>query len=199
MSISNRFVRRFKFLQSQSKTQTPMKEVMHDVPMPSVEATVLAMSISNKFARRLEFLQYQYEVQAAMEEVVHDIPNFDDKGHYIIDDQAKLNDEFKQVIGIRYHDQELKMEECVSDPIDVGVGVNVGVTTNSELKLVLNECVIESVHFLAIVGEMPTKGVDEFVLFSFKDGGIARVTKASRDIGVKMHEVIIPRNIVGLA
>ncbi|KAH1129598.1 hypothetical protein J1N35_000976 [Gossypium stocksii] len=88
------------------------------------------------------------------------------------------------------------MEEDVTDQtniiVDVRVGVNVKVAVKSELKPDLNEGVIEPVHFLIIVKKMETEGVDEFIPFSFTEGGKVQATRASCDIGVRMREVIIP-------
>ncbi|KAH1107019.1 hypothetical protein J1N35_010787 [Gossypium stocksii] len=129
-----------------------------------------------------------------MEELVHDVPHSYDEGQYTIDDHVELNGEVQQEIGIGDHDEDLNKEESFSDPINVivyvGVGVKVRVATSTELKLDLNKGVIEPVHFLAIIREMSTEEVDEFVLFSFEGEGKAQATRALRNIGVRMHEVL---------
>ncbi|KAH1046627.1 hypothetical protein J1N35_037411, partial [Gossypium stocksii] len=50
---------------------------------------------------------------------------------------------------------------------------------------ILNKSVDELIYFLAIIEEVPTEEVDDFVSFSFNDEGKARVNKASRDMEVK--------------
>ncbi|KAH1128718.1 hypothetical protein J1N35_000096 [Gossypium stocksii] len=95
------------------------------------------------------------EVNTLIQEVIYDIPNFDDEDHYTVVNHIKLNDKVHQEIVTRNHDEDLKMEEGASDPIDIVV--NVGVVINTEFKLVLNEGVMEFVHFLVIVGESQLK------------------------------------------
>ncbi|KAH1055963.1 hypothetical protein J1N35_034028 [Gossypium stocksii] len=60
------------------------------------------------------------------------------------------------------------MEEGVSNPIDIvaniGVGVEVEVTTDIELESFLVERLNKSIDFLALVGEMLTKENDEFIV-----------------------------------
>ncbi|KAH1073532.1 hypothetical protein J1N35_025860 [Gossypium stocksii] len=90
----------------------------------------------------------------------------------------------------------------VFDPININieeevvVDVEVELTTNLELKYILNESVDELIHFLAITKEVSTKKVDEFFTFSFEEKGNARVTKASRDMEGKKFEKIIPRKMI---
>ncbi|KAK5846501.1 hypothetical protein PVK06_002791 [Gossypium arboreum] len=79
-----------------------------------------------------------------------------------------------QEFGIGY-DKELKIAEVVFDLINFGIDVivdlevDVTLTINLELKLILSEGVNESTHLLAIEEETPTEEVDEFISFSFDD------------------------------
>ncbi|KAK5845807.1 hypothetical protein PVK06_002036 [Gossypium arboreum] len=54
-----------------------------------------------------------------MEEVVRDVFNPDDEDHYIVVNHVQLNNEVQQEFGIKDHDEELQMKDCVTDPIDI--------------------------------------------------------------------------------
>ncbi|KAH1114989.1 hypothetical protein J1N35_008367 [Gossypium stocksii] len=72
-------------------------------------------------------------------------------------------------------EKELKIAEVIFDLINFGIDVilylevDVTLTTNLELKLILSEDVNDSTHLLAIEEEMPTEEVDKFISFSFDD------------------------------
>ncbi|KAH1064094.1 hypothetical protein J1N35_029081 [Gossypium stocksii] len=104
--------------------------------------------LEDKVTQMNEFYQKQSEVNTPTEEVMYDVTEFNDKDHCIIVNQVELNYKVQQVIRIRDHDEDLNMEG-VSNPIDVGVRVDVELTGDSELKSCLIECVIKPVHFLA--------------------------------------------------
>ncbi|KAH1096234.1 hypothetical protein J1N35_013155 [Gossypium stocksii] len=84
------------------------------------------------------------------------------------------------------------MDEVVSNLIDVVVELDLVVATHTELQSTLNESVKESIHFLAMVEELPTKEVKEFISLSFDKRGKARATKIPRNMEVKKLEAIIP-------
>ncbi|KAK5793666.1 hypothetical protein PVK06_034818 [Gossypium arboreum] len=96
------------------------------------------------------------------------------------------------------------MDETVSDPIDVELDiiidvapdVKVKVTTNIELKLILNGGVEELIHLLAIAKKESTKEIDEFNSFSSDKGIKARVTKTSRNMERRKLEGIIPLEMI---
>ncbi|KAK5838985.1 hypothetical protein PVK06_007736 [Gossypium arboreum] len=119
-------------------------------------------------------------------EVVHDISNLDYENHYITVNHPKLDYKSWQEFGIRYHEDKLKTVEGIFDPIDIvldkATDVVVALTTNIELEPISNENVDEPIHFLAIVGEIRTKEVDGFILFSFDDEIKDQANKASTDI-----------------
>ncbi|KAK5835778.1 hypothetical protein PVK06_011485 [Gossypium arboreum] len=54
-----------------------------------------------------------------------------------------------------------------------GVATNIGLTVAIDTKLqsFLSESIMELIHFLAIVGKVPTKEVEEFILFFFNNRG----------------------------
>ncbi|KAH1097447.1 hypothetical protein J1N35_014368 [Gossypium stocksii] len=96
------------------------------------------------------------------------------------------------------------MDEAFSNPIDVEsniivdlvADVKVEVTTNMELKLLLNESVEELIHFLAIAEKVPAEKIDEFNLFSSDKGNKAQVTKTSYDIEGRKLKAIIPQKMI---
>ncbi|KAH1046460.1 hypothetical protein J1N35_037244 [Gossypium stocksii] len=141
-------------------------------------------------------------MQTPMEELIHDVPNSHQEDHYIDVDHDELKGNVQQDFGTGASNKILKMKKSVSDPTDIEVDVKVVVavkvviTTNLEIQSFLSESVDELIHFLAIVGEMPTKEIDEFVSFSFNDGGKARATKSSLGIGVRKVKVIIPQKTI---
>lgn len=127
------------------------------------------------------------------EEVVHDVPNFDLEGPLgIIVDHPELDNSSQQEFETGDHGDELDMAEAASDPIDVAVDIDLTVATDTELKLILSESVKKPIHFLAIVGEMPTEEAKESVSFSFNDRGKAQAIEISRNMEMRNLEAIIP-------
>ncbi|KAH1073260.1 hypothetical protein J1N35_025588 [Gossypium stocksii] len=85
-------------------------------------------------------------------------------------------DEIQSKLVTEDHGGELNIVEMVFDSIDIieelsiKVEVMDEVTTNMELKPILNESVEELIHFLAIAEKVPAEEIDEFNLFSSKKG-----------------------------
>ncbi|KAH1092219.1 hypothetical protein J1N35_019476 [Gossypium stocksii] len=90
-----------------------------------------------------------------LEEVVYDVPNSNNKDCYIV---------------IKHH---VFNPINIEVDVEVEVAVYVAITTNMELQLILSESMDKSVHFLVIFEETPTKKVEEFISFSFDNGGKA--------------------------
>ncbi|KAK5826177.1 hypothetical protein PVK06_021092 [Gossypium arboreum] len=137
-----------------------------------------------------KMLQKISEALPLREEVMHDVPNLDPEDPCINVDHLKLENSSQKEFGTKYHRDKLNMAKAISNlidieldiTVDVATNLKVEVTTNIELKPILNESVDEPIHFLAIVGKVPAKEVDEFNSFSFDKDNKARVTKTSRDM-----------------
>ncbi|KAK5842578.1 hypothetical protein PVK06_004952 [Gossypium arboreum] len=125
-----------------------------------------------------KMLQEIYEALPPKEEFVQDVPNLDLEDPYIIVDHPESNNSSQQELATDDHGDELNMSKVVSDlinvetniKVDVAIDVKVEVTTNMKLKLILNKSVKEPIHFLAIAENVPVKEIDEFYLFSSKNG-----------------------------
>ncbi|KAK5825655.1 hypothetical protein PVK06_020513 [Gossypium arboreum] len=74
---------------------------------------------------------------------MHDVPNLDPDDPCIFIDHSELNSSSQQEFGSIDHRDELNMAEEDSDPIYVESNITVGLTTNIELKPILNESVEE--------------------------------------------------------
>ncbi|KAK5839797.1 hypothetical protein PVK06_008637 [Gossypium arboreum] len=113
---------------------------------------------------------------------MHDVPNLDPGNPCIIIDHPILDCRSQQKFGTEDHGDDLNMAEVVSNPIDIESEITIDVATNvkveltidMEHKLILNESVEEPIHFLAIVGKVPSEEVDEFDSLSFEKGNKAR-------------------------
>lgn len=151
----------------------------------------------NQMSCMIEMLRQISEALPPLEEVVHDVPNFDVENHCIVIDHLDLNGENQQEFGIR-DEEELKIAEQVSNLVDlaadVTIDVEVELTTDLKLKLILSASVDQPTYFLAMVYETPTEEVDEFISLLFDDEVKDQFNRSSRNIEVKMLEVIIPRN-----
>ncbi|KAH1097361.1 hypothetical protein J1N35_014282 [Gossypium stocksii] len=138
----------------------------------------------------MNFFEKNSQASTPLEEVTHDVTNFDLKDQCTFNKNLELNLESQQEFRIR-DGNKLNITEEIFDPIkidievEVVVDVEVQLTTNLELKPILNERVDESIHFLAIIEEVLTKEIDEFILFSFNEEDKARVNRTSRDMEVK--------------
>ncbi|KAH1047098.1 hypothetical protein J1N35_037882 [Gossypium stocksii] len=138
------------------------------------------------------------------EYVVHDVPNLDPEDPRSIIDHLELDNSSQQEFGTEDHGDKLNMDEIVSNPIDVGLdiiidvvaNVKVEVTTNVELKWILNRGVEELIHLLAIAKKVLAEEIDEFDLFSSDKGIKARATKTSHDMERGKLEAIIHRKMI---
>ncbi|MBA0791102.1 hypothetical protein Gohar_015701 [Gossypium harknessii] len=125
--------------------------------------------LSNMSDMMAKMIKEISEVLPPRKEDMSDIHNLDHENLGIIDDHDKIH------------------VETVSNPIDIVTELTVKLkvedelTTNMELKSILNESVKEPIHFLDIAKMVPIKEVNEFDSFSFKNGSKARATKASRN------------------
>ncbi|KAH1031540.1 hypothetical protein J1N35_043714 [Gossypium stocksii] len=166
--------------------------------MPSCEITNSSNSklLSNMSEISQIFLRAFSSFVPPREEVVHDVPNFDLEDPRIIIDHPELDNNSQQEFETGDHGDELNMAEAAFDPIEVVVDMDLIVVTNTELKLIFSEIVKNAIHFLAIVGEMPTKEAEEFVSFSFDDRGNVRAIEISRNMEMRNLEAIIPRKII---
>ncbi|KAK5775735.1 hypothetical protein PVK06_043673 [Gossypium arboreum] len=101
---------------------------------------------------------------------MHDVPNLDLEKPCFIIDPPELDNNSQQKFGIEDNGDELNMTKVVSDPtdiesnitVDVAIDVKVEVTTNMELKSILNGGVEELIHLLAIVEKLLVEEIDEF-------------------------------------
>ncbi|KAK5770404.1 hypothetical protein PVK06_046554 [Gossypium arboreum] len=130
------------------------------------------------------------------EEVEHDVPNLDSEDPCFIVDHLEFDNSSQQEFEIGYNGDELNMAEAVSNLIDVEITITVKLTTNMELKSILNESVEEPIHFLAIVEKVPVEEIDKFNSFSFDMGNKARMKKTSRDMEGRKLEEIIPQKMI---
>ncbi|KAK5794597.1 hypothetical protein PVK06_035836 [Gossypium arboreum] len=139
--------------------------------------------MSDQLSFMIKLLQQRYKANTLLENVRHDVPNFDLKDHCIVMNYPDFNGKSQQKFGSGDHEDELQITENVSDPIDIGVDVaaeiKIALTTNIKLKSFLNESVVEPIHFLAKIKEVPTKETEKFILFSFDNENKARVNRAS--------------------
>ncbi|KAH1056255.1 hypothetical protein J1N35_034320, partial [Gossypium stocksii] len=86
-----------------------------------------------------------------------------------------------------------------SDLIDVESNITVGLTTNVELKPILNESEEEPIYFLSITKKVPAEKIDEFDSFSSINSNKNQVTKTSCDVeGRKLEAIITQKMIWGL-
>ncbi|KAH1114810.1 hypothetical protein J1N35_008188 [Gossypium stocksii] len=107
----------------------------------------------------------------------------------ITENQLELNLKNQQEFG--FEDEiELHRTEEIFDLINMEIDVELEV---EELQPIMNESVKESIHFLAITDEVPTKEMDEFISFSFDEEDKAWVDRTSYDMEAKWLKVIIPR------
>ncbi|KAH1031017.1 hypothetical protein J1N35_043191 [Gossypium stocksii] len=113
---------------------------------------------------------------------MHDVPNLDPEDPCFIVNHPKLDNSSQQEFEIRDHEDELNMVKAISDLVDIETTITVEVTTNMELKPILNESVEEPIHFLAIAEKVPAEEIDKFNSFSFNKGNKARMTKTSHDM-----------------
>ncbi|KAH1056699.1 hypothetical protein J1N35_034764, partial [Gossypium stocksii] len=63
-------------------------------------------------------------------------------------------------------------------------------------KQILNECVEEPIHFLAIAKKVLAEEINEFDLFSSEKGNKNRLTKTSRNIEGRKLEAIRLQKII---
>ncbi|KAK5795139.1 hypothetical protein PVK06_036397 [Gossypium arboreum] len=144
------------------------------------------------------------EALPLQEEIIHDVLKSDQDGHFILDNRLDLDNGNPKELGIGDHDDKLKITKSVSDPINVEIDITVDlvsdvkvkVTTNMELKPILNKRVEKPIHFLAIAEKVPTEEVDEFNSFSSDNGNKARATKTSRNTEGRKLEAIIPQKTI---
>ncbi|KAH1046273.1 hypothetical protein J1N35_037057, partial [Gossypium stocksii] len=108
-------------------------------------------------------IQRRYKENTLLENVGYDVPNYDPKDHYTVMNYPDFNGEM----------------------VDIAVDINIALTTNIKLKLFLNESVVEPIHFLAKIEQVPTKETKKFISFSFDDENKAQVNRASCDMEVK--------------
>lgn len=137
-----------------------------------------------------------------MEEIINDVSNSDPRDRCSTDNNLDLNLESPQAFGIR-DEVELKTIEDVSNPINIDVDieivdveVEIELTTNLELKPILNESVHKSIHFLTLIEEVLAKKFDEFISFSFDEEDKAQATKSSHEMEGRKLEPIIPQKII---
>ncbi|KAK5802169.1 hypothetical protein PVK06_029752 [Gossypium arboreum] len=158
----------------------------------------------DKMTQMMTMLQEISEALPPQEEVVHDVLNSVHDDHYITNNRPNLDDGNQQEFRIRDCVDELNILEGVPNPIsvetniivDATTDVKVEITTNIELKSILNESVEKAIHFLAIAEKVPTKEIDEFNSFSSDKGNKARVTKTSHDMeGRKLKAIISQKTI----
>ncbi|XP_016679302.1 uncharacterized protein [Gossypium hirsutum] len=150
----------------------------------------LLSDMENMMAQMRTMLHQISEALAPREEVVYDVPNFNPEDHDIVINHLYLDDRSQQKFGTRDHGEELNMAEVVSDPIGVATNIGLTVATDTKLQPILSESVKEPIHFLAIVGKVPTKEVEEFISFSFDDRGKSQATKTSHDMERRKLEVV---------
>ncbi|KAH1096935.1 hypothetical protein J1N35_013856 [Gossypium stocksii] len=140
-----------------------------------------------------EFFLQRAQVRTPLEEVVHDVSNFDSKDQCTTDGYSELNPESQQEFRIGDENKVNIFEEIFDlTNIDVDIKVEIELTTNFELQLILSETVDESIHFLAITEEVPAKEINEFISFSFDEEDKALVNQTSYNVDVKWFELIIP-------
>ncbi|KAK5770930.1 hypothetical protein PVK06_047094 [Gossypium arboreum] len=98
--------------------------------------------------------------------------NLDQENPCIINDHDENYGEIQLKIVTEDHRDELNIVEAVSDPINIAaelivkVEVEAKLTTNMELKPILNEIVEKPIHFLIIAKKVLVKEVDEFDPFA---------------------------------
>ncbi|KAH1054895.1 hypothetical protein J1N35_032960 [Gossypium stocksii] len=120
----------------------------------------------------------------------------------IIDDHDENYGEIQPELVIKDHEEESCIVELVSDPTDIATNLTVKVevtdelTTNVELKPIVNGSVEEPIHFLAIVEKVPIEEFEEFHSFSFDNGSKARATEISYDMEGRKLKVIIPQKMI---
>ncbi|KAH1031549.1 hypothetical protein J1N35_043723 [Gossypium stocksii] len=123
-------------------------------------------------AQMIKMMQEISKVLPPRKEDMSDTHNLDHENLGIIDDHGKIQPE----LVTEDHWDELNIVEMVSNLIDVATDlpmkeeVRDELTTNMELKLIVNESVKELIHFLAIVENVTTEKVDEFDEFSSNKG-----------------------------
>ncbi|KAH1107466.1 hypothetical protein J1N35_011234 [Gossypium stocksii] len=106
-------------------------------------------------------------------EDISDVHNSDHENPCTIDDHDEIYGENQSELIIENHVDDLNIVQMVSNPIDIVIELTINVkgkdelTTNMEVKLILNESVEKPIHFLAIVETVPTNEVEEFDSFSF--------------------------------
>ncbi|KAH1107608.1 hypothetical protein J1N35_011376, partial [Gossypium stocksii] len=83
------------------------------------------------------------------------------------DNHSELNLERQQEFGSKDRN-ELNIVMEIFNPINIEVDVVVTLEVD-ELKLILNENVDESIHYLAITKKVPAKEIYEFNSFSFDE------------------------------
>ncbi|KAK5825420.1 hypothetical protein PVK06_020253 [Gossypium arboreum] len=106
--------------------------------------------------------------ESTWEDLVRDVPNPDPKDPHIVVDHSKLENNNQQDLGTKDYGDGFNIAEAISDPIDVksditgdvATNVKVEVTTNMELKPILNESVEEPKHFLAIADKVATEEIN---------------------------------------
>ncbi|KAH1121829.1 hypothetical protein J1N35_004989 [Gossypium stocksii] len=151
-----------------------------------------------------EMLQEIPEALPPREKAVHGVPNLDLKDPYIIINHPELDNSNQQEFRTEDHRDELNMTEAVSNlievksdiAVDIVANIKVEVTTNRELKSILNGSVENPTHFLALAKNVLAKEIDEFDSFSSDKGNKTRVTKTSRDMEGMKLKAIIPHKTI---
>ncbi|KAK5775972.1 hypothetical protein PVK06_043929 [Gossypium arboreum] len=139
-----------------------------------------------------------------LKEVIHDVPDPNHQDYQVNEHHHDLNDEIQEEFGIWDCVDELNIPEGVPDPINIktdiivniAIDIKVEVTSNIELKLILNESVKEPIYFLAIAEKVSVEEVDEFDSFSSNKGNRVQVTKTSHDMKRMKLKVVIPRKTI---
>ncbi|KAK5819610.1 hypothetical protein PVK06_024626 [Gossypium arboreum] len=121
----------------------------------------------------------------------HEMPEHSDKLPYDLYEMPscettktvnfEIHGEIQPELVTEDHGDELNTVETNSDPIDIVIDLTIKVdvkdklTSNMELKLIVNESVEELIHFLVIVEKVLAEEINEFDLFSSEKGNKAQV------------------------
>ncbi|KAK5812263.1 hypothetical protein PVK06_027688 [Gossypium arboreum] len=156
--------------------------------------------MSDRMERLMKMMQEISKTLPLRKEDMSDTQNLDDENPYMINNPDEIDGEIQPELVIEDNVDELNIVKMVSDPIDITIdvaaNVKVEVTTNMELKLVVDESVKEPIHFLAIVEKVQVKEIDEFASFSSSKGNKTRVTKTSHSMERMKLKAIIPQKII---
>ncbi|KAH1130231.1 hypothetical protein J1N35_001609 [Gossypium stocksii] len=136
-------------------------------------------------AQMIKMMQEISKALPPKKEDMCDAHNSDHKNPCIIDDHDENYGEIHPELVTKDDGDELNIAEMVFDPIDIITKLTIKLevrdelTTNMELKLILNQSVEEPIHCLAIASKVPTEDVNKFYSFLSNMGKKSRVTKTS--------------------